>query len=276
MILRLLRANQWYKNTIIFLAIVFSNNLFNISLLNLTMLGFISLCLISSTNYIINDIIDINKDKKHPEKRLRPIPSGKIKVYQAIIIAIILFLISIILSFYLSINFFFAVLSLFILSTLYTFILKKMPLLDILTIAVNFVIRAVAGALLINVWISPFLVLTPFLFSLFLSTGKRYSDTILLKKRTIYTKNTLKFFINLFLITLLITFTIYCLLVNPLLLITLPIVLFALLRYQKLIFSASRIARHPELIFKDLKLLLSILLFITLVFLIIYYRTIFS
>ena len=274
MILKLLRTSQWYKNIIIFLAIVFSGNLLNTNLLTLTILGFISLCFISSTNYIINDIIDIKKDRLHPEKKLRPIASGKIKIQNALIIATILCLISILLAFYLSINFFFAVLVLFLLSTFYTLVLKKIILADITTIAVNFVLRAVAGALLINVWISPFLILCPFFLSFFLSTGKRYSNLILLKKKGIYTKKTLKLLINLFLIISILTFAIYCILVNPLLLITIPIVIYVLFRYVLLIFSGSHIARNPELIFKDTKLVISIIIF-SIITLLLLYRTIF-
>lgn len=275
MILKLLRTSQWYKNIVIFLAIIFSKNLLNTNLLILTVLGFLSLCLISSTNYIINDIADIKKDREHPEKRFRPIAAGKIKISHAAIIAAILFLLSTTLAFYLSFKFFLAVLTLFTLTTFYTFLLKKIIFLDILTIATNFVLRAIAGALLIEVWISPFLILCPFFLSLFLSTGKRYSNMLFLKRKTLYPKHTLKFLIYLALTTLVLTFTLYCLLINPLLLITLPIVCYALFRYLKLILSASQIARHPELLFKDLKLTLSIILFSALTFVALYYRTIF-
>jgi 4-hydroxybenzoate polyprenyltransferase len=274
MLIDLLRTKQWYKNTIIFLAIIFSGNLFDFTLLNLTVLGFISLCFMSSANYIINDIIDIKKDRKHPEKKFRPIAAGKIKITYAVIIAAVLFLISTIMAFILSIKFLFAVLALFILTTLYTFFFKKIPFLDIFIIATNFAVRAIAGALLINVWISPFLVLCPFFLSLFLSSGKRYSDMILLKKKTLYEKDTLKFLIKLFLITLILTFTIYCILVNILLLITLPLVIPALQEYYKLILAGSKATRHPEFIFKNKKLVFLIIIFALLLFLILY-KTIF-
>lgn len=274
MILKLLRINQYYKNLVIFLAVFFSGNLLNTPMIFSTFLGFISLCLISSTNYIINDIVDIEKDKQHPEKRLRPIASGKIKIYQAIILAVLLFLFAVTLASHISLNFLFAVFFLFIFTAVYTFILKKIPFLDIFAIAINFVARAIGGALIINVWISPFLILCPFFLSLFLSTGKRYSDMLFLKKKILYPKKTLKILIYAAFTSLILSFIIYCILVNPYLLLTLPIAAYALFEYLKLILSASKIARHPELIFTNLKLIAIILIF-SILTLVINYRTIF-
>ncbi len=270
MILQLLRAKQWYKNTVIFLAIIFSGNLFNTNFLTMTILGFISLCLISSVNYILNDIKDIKKDRLHPEKRLRPIPAGKISKNNAALIAVILALISFILAAFLSIKFFYTVLAMFILTTIYTFFLKKIAILDILTISTNFVLRAIAGALLISVWISPFLILCPFFLSLVLSTGKRYSDMLLLKKKELYSKKLIKYLIYSSVSLLIITFTIYSIITHPLLLITIPIIFYALFIYLKLVFSASKKARHPELLFFDKRILLSILLFSIITFIALY------
>ena len=171
MILQLLRAKQWYKNLVIFLAIIFSGNLLNTNMLLTTFLGLICLCLVSSVNYIINDLRDVKKDRLHPEKRLRPIAAWQISQKSAALIAVILALFAFTLAAYLSLKFFFITLALFALTALYTFKLKKIPILDIHMIAINFVLRAIAGALLISVWISPFLILTPFFLSLVLSTG---------------------------------------------------------------------------------------------------------
>ena len=79
--LQLLRPHQWYKNLIIFIGLVFSQNLFNIDYLITTAIGFIVLCSISGANYIINDIIDLKKDKKHPVKKNRPLASGEINCF---------------------------------------------------------------------------------------------------------------------------------------------------------------------------------------------------
>src|SRR3989338_2392345 len=112
--LQLLRISQWYKNLVIYLALIFSNLLFDKRLFLLTTLGLVSLCLISSTNYIINDILDIKKDKQHPEKKLRPIASGKISTSKASIIALITAVISLVIANFLSTAFLISTITLFI------------------------------------------------------------------------------------------------------------------------------------------------------------------
>jgi 4-hydroxybenzoate polyprenyltransferase len=272
MILQLLRVNQWYKNLVIFLAVFFSGNFFNLDMLYSTVLGFFALCLISSSNYIINDIADIEKDRKHPEKKSRMIASKRISVKGALVIAIFLLLVSFIIAFYLSIGFMFVLLFLLIFTTLYTFLLKKIAFFDLIIISINFVLRAIAGALIINVWISPFLILCPFFLSFFLVSGKRYSDMVLLKKKELYSKKTLKTLIYISFSLLIMSFTIYCLLVHPYLLITLPIVFYLIYSYLKLVLSGSRMARQPELFFIKPFLLFLFIMFLVLL-LVIMYRT---
>ena len=92
--IKLLRPQQYYKNLLVFLGLIFSQKLFNYSLYFPLILGFITLCLISSTNYIINDLKDLEKDKTHPEKKTRPLAAGKIKPIEAKILAIITFVMS--------------------------------------------------------------------------------------------------------------------------------------------------------------------------------------
>src|SRR3989338_7555049 len=103
--LDLFRVSQWYKNLLIFIPITFSFNLLNFDFLIKTIFGFISLCLISSSYYIINDLKDVKKDKFHPEKKNRPIASGAVKIHEAGIFSLILFIISISLSINLSVYF---------------------------------------------------------------------------------------------------------------------------------------------------------------------------
>ena len=90
--LKLARIPQWYKNLVIFLPIFFTGNMFNMAIIEMTLLGFLSLSFISSANYIINDIVDIKKDKVHPEKSKRPLAAGKVRIFEAIILALIFIL----------------------------------------------------------------------------------------------------------------------------------------------------------------------------------------
>ena len=119
--LQLLRPHQWYKNLVIFIGLVFSQNLFNIEYLIITSIGFIVLCSISGANYIINDIVDLEKDRKHPVKKKRPIASGEINKTNAVIFAVLLIIFSFSVSFWINFNFGLIVLSLFLLTQTYSF-----------------------------------------------------------------------------------------------------------------------------------------------------------
>ncbi len=177
----LMRPQQWYKNLVLFLAIIFSGNLLDKSMLFYSSCAFAVFCLISSSGYLINDIIDRKNDKLDPKKKNRPIASGKIMPHQALVLSFILLVISLFLSFSVSKGLFLATAAYFLLSLLYSLVLKNIPVMDVSVISINFVIRAVAGALAISVWISPWLVLCPFFLAMLLGFAKRNSELRTLK-----------------------------------------------------------------------------------------------
>ena len=181
-IIKLLRPNQWYKNLLIFIAIIFSKNLLNLSYLKITFQGFVMLIIISSANYIFNDLVDLKKDILNPEKKDRPIASGKISKKLAIILFLSFLVIGLISAYKISLDLFYIVLGIVLISTLYTLLLKNIVFADLLAISSNFVLRAVSGAVIIDVFISPWLVIGIFFFALFLVTGKRYSELNYLNK----------------------------------------------------------------------------------------------
>ena len=264
--IRLLRPHQWYKNILIFLVIFFSGNIADINLLVLTILGFVSLIMISSVNYIINDIIDIKKDRHHPEKSLRPLASGKIRIWQASIIAAVLLIGSLLIAYSLAPYFLYSVIFLFAFTQLYSFYLKKEAVADVLAISINFIVRASAGAFIIGAYISPWLILVIFFLALFLTLGKRKSDLIYLGKNAANHKYSLKYYsreiIDFLMIistsAVVITYSLYCMLGrDALMLFTLPFVLYALFRYISLVYSGSKVGRHPHKIFKDKRMLIA-------------------
>lgn len=264
---KLIRVQQWYKNLLIFLPIVFVGELTQINLLWLCFLGFISLSLVSSANYIINDIIDLKKDRFHPEKKNRPIASKRVSVAEGVVLAIILLCLSILLAYKLSFYFLLCIIALLVLTFLYTVYLKNEVFMDILLISINFVIRAVAGTFIINVSISPWLILCTFFLSVFLSVGKRHADVSFLGKEGEKYKQVLKFYskelTNSLLIiatTLLVTsYAFYSFFSeHRYILFTLPFALYVIFRYLQLIYSNSPIARHPEHVFKDLRMMLGV------------------
>jgi len=280
-IFKLFRPAQWYKNLLVFVPIIFSGNLLQTNQLLLTFIGFMSLCAVSSANYVLNDIIDRKKDKRHPEKKKRPIASGKIKVWQGVILIFILLIISIGLAAPLNINFFYAVAVLFGLTLLYTLFFKKEPFLDIISIAINFVIRAVAGALIIGVEVSPWLIACIFFLATFLISGKRHSDAKFLGKKAKKHRATLETYTSditsamMIITTVLLTaaYSLYSFFsdATPYLIFTLPFALYLIFRYYYLVYSGSKIARHPERVFLDIRMDIGMLLWAIVTFVIIYF-----
>jgi 4-hydroxybenzoate polyprenyltransferase len=178
-----MRPRQWTKNVFIFAALVFDKQLFVIESFLRTLGGFALFCLISSSVYIFNDLADIEADRQHPEKKNRPIPSGKLPVSTAWIAGILLVVIALGLGYLLSPSFA-GVLSLyFLINMAYSKWLKHVPIVDVLIIASGFVLRVGAGVTLINVErFSPWLYVVMTLLSLFLGFGKRRAELALLAK----------------------------------------------------------------------------------------------
>lgn len=269
--LQLIRIRQWYKNLVVFLALFFSGNLFNLPLVYLSIMAFFSLALVSSANYIINDLVDLKRDALHLEKKFRPLASGKIKKNTAILLAAILLCFGLLIAINLTSTFIYLVLLLILISQAYNFFLKNLVFADILTIATLFVIRAIAGAVAIEVKVSPWLILCPFFLSLFLSVGKRQAELQLLQENAKATREVLPDYnpalTNSLLIistTLLITsYALYSFLsTHPNLLYTLPFALFVIFRYYYFITANSVIARHPERIVGDKAIILGIIFWI--------------
>ncbi len=285
MLFQLLRVKQWYKNLLIFLPLIFSGRLFDFNLLLLSFAGFVVLCFVSSSQYIINDIIDAKKDRLHPEKKLRPISSGKISTLTALFLSFLLLITGILAALKLNILFALTVIILFQISLIYTLWLKKEVIADILTISVNFVLRAISGAFLINVSISAWLILGVFFLAFFLVSGKRFGEVSFLKDKASKIRKTLTYYSKdltyaLMLIStalLVMCYALYCFFSQHSgLFITLPFALYTILKYFSLVLKGSSIARNPETAVKDWKLLMSAFVWAALTVCIIYKEFLFS
>ena len=184
--IELMRPKHYIKNGLIFLPLIFSRLLTNKESLITALKGFLNFDLIASTIYIINDIKDVEKDKKHPEKKKRPLAAGKISQNAALLQVLILILL-LILSFtiypipLLSIGLLFLY---FMLNIGYSFGLKNIPILDVFIIVLGFLIRILYGANLIQVRVSKWLYLTIITISFFLALGKRRNEILIQKKNT--------------------------------------------------------------------------------------------
>jgi 4-hydroxybenzoate polyprenyltransferase len=264
-LLRLLRVEQWYKNSVIFIAIIFSFNLFHPELILLSFFGFLSLCLISSSNYIINDVKDINKDKHHPEKKNRPLASGRINPITAILISIILFNLSLLIAYSLSPMFLCSVLLLFIVSQLYTFFIRNIAFLDLIFISINFVIRAVSGSFITDTPISPWVILCTFFISVFLVSQKRsveFSLKNIGKYRSSLKEIDKSIFTTLSALSVtcvFVFFAIYSIFFKASILLTLPISLYITLEFMNSLNNCPEKIRNPERFLFQKKIILSLL-----------------
>lgn len=268
------RMRQWYKNLVIFLPLFFVGLATDSKSFLLVTLGFVALCLMSSANYIMNDIADKEKDKVHPEKKFRPLVSGEISVGAAGVLAAFCATLSLSLAFFLSEYFFYILLVFFSLTQLYSFAFKNELFVDVILISVNFVLRAVSGAYILGVRVSPWLIVCTFFLALFLAVGKRRAESILLKgkaamHRTVldqYTPSLTNALILVSTALLLLSYSLYSFLsIYPALIYTLPFSFYVVFRYYFLVESGSPIAEKLELLYTDKRLVLGIVLWVAVV-----------
>jgi len=174
-IIQLLRPHQWVKNFFIAAPMFFA---FMITLHNvlLVVAGIAIFSLCASAVYVFNDIYDVVEDRQHPEKRKRPIASGQISIKFAWLLAFVLFSVSITVAYFFNINFFIILIVYVAINIFYTMVLKHIAIVDITIIAIGFVLRLFAGASIINVQTSMWIVLVTFWLALFLALAKRRDE----------------------------------------------------------------------------------------------------
>ena len=277
--LQLLRVKQWYKNLLLFIGLIFSGTLGVFRDWELSILGFASFCAVSSAVYIFNDILDKDRDKHHPRKKKRPIPSGRVTVATAQVIMVCLYLVAFALA-YLMQNFtFLGIIILYVMmQVLYTTVLRDVFMLDILIIAFGFVFRAIAGAVVIAVTVSPWLIVCTFLLALFLAVAKRYHEFVLLgqdpgkHRKTLekYTEKTLEHMLSVTIACAILAYTMYTFMSkNQWLMLTIPNVVYGLFRYMQLVHAKTH-GGEPELIFKDHGMLANIMVWVVIIVCVLY------
>lgn len=280
-----MRPQQWVKNTVLFAGLVFSFNLFQLELLFKVLLAFTLFCSLTSGVYILNDILDLKSDRTHPTKSKRPIASGKLKVSMALFFSIIFVLASLLLSFYLDRTFGLVVLSYLVLNLAYSQFLKNVVIIDVMAISLGFVLRAVAGAVVINVEISSWLIVCTTLLALFLGFGKRRYEIILLEGRAEEHRKSLVDYSTYFLDQLIsvvtastvVAYAFYTLspavesrLGTSHMALTIPFVLYGIFRYLYLIHQKEEGGSPTRTLLTDKPLIVDILLWLFLVILIVY------
>lgn len=178
--LRLLRPRQWIKNIFLFAGLIFSRQFHHPQSVLLNIFAFLVFSILSSGGYALNDIFDYEEDKINPRKSNRPVAAGKIKRSQAVIIAAVLIIGALIFAALINRKFFYTCLLYIIIMSLYSLKIKHLVILDVLFVAVGYVLRAIAGAVAISVEISSWLILCTFLLALFIVVSKRKAEIVLL------------------------------------------------------------------------------------------------
>jgi decaprenyl-phosphate phosphoribosyltransferase len=237
--LKIIRIRHWIKNLFLFAAPFFGGSLFRDEVLHPAFPAFLSFSLCASGVYIINDIIDTENDRLHPEKKKRPVASGNITKKTATLYAAFLFLISFALSFRVNRVFIYYLVLYIIIQILYSFYLKHIAVADIFSIASGFVIRVLAGGAAFNVEASGWLLLTMFMISLVLAAGKRLGEVRLLNERSeahrksldVHFISTLNEILIISSAGSLIAYSLYTVEQFPNLIYTVPVVTFGLFRY---------------------------------------------
>ena len=177
--LKLLRPKDWAKNLFLYLPLFFSGDVFNLIKLFDVFEGFVAFCCIASSIYIINDYADIENDRMHPEKRNRPLASGKAKPTIALAISAFLIISGFLIAYHQGNRFFSLVGIYFSLNIAYSFGLKNIPILDIIIIAIGFSLRIRSGGAIAAVEVTIWMNIMVFLLALFMAIGKRRDDVLL-------------------------------------------------------------------------------------------------
>jgi 4-hydroxybenzoate polyprenyltransferase len=273
-ILKTMRPKQWVKNIVIFAALIFDRQLTKVTSLLPTLAGFFLFCFITGAVYIINDLADLEADRKHPKKRFRPLAAGVLPVRVAQAAAIILLLLAFPLAYWLSREFAAIAAVYFLLNLAYSKWLKHIPLIDVLSIAAGFVLRVIAGVVLIEVErFSPWLYVVTTLGALYLGFGKRRAELALLAgdanaHRRVLNGYTLPFLDQLITIvssTTIIAYSLYTfsapnLPPNHTMMLTIPFVIYGIFRYLYLVQVEHKGGAPEDLAFTDHPLQLVILL----------------
>jgi 4-hydroxybenzoate polyprenyltransferase len=274
-IVRLLRPGQWTKNSVVLAAFFFAfgeqtqQGAVTASLW--TALAAAALfCLASSGIYVLNDILDAEQDRQHPHKRYRPVAAGTVSMPTAWVLSVVLLVVCIVLAWLLSTGFSKVVLGYIVLQLIYSTVLKRIAMVDAFVIATGFVLRALAGALAINVSISPWLLLCTFLLALFLALCKRRHEKIQLHdagelhRASLgqYSQQLLDQLIAIVSAATIVSYAIYTLwpetiekFGTPYLGLTIPIVIFGIFRYLDLVYRHDEGGRPDRILLTDIPLL---------------------
>ena len=274
-----MRPKQWFKNVFVFAGIVFANDILltNLDSIVRVLATFLLWCLIASSIYLINDLVDIDKDRQHPKKRYRPLASGHLAPGAALTATLVFLGIGLPLAWLLSAKLALVLAVYVVMQLAYSFRLKHVVILDVFIIAAGFIFRTVSGALVLDITISPWLLICTGLLSLFLALAKRRHELVLLEagsgshRRVLddYSTELVQEMISIVTASTIIAYILYTLNPTnphiptkpfPMMLTTVPFVVYAIFRYLYLVYKKDEGGSTEEMLLKDWPMLLDILL----------------
>lgn len=284
LLLKTMRPKQWTKNIFVWAALVFDVKLFQPQPFLRTLLTFVLFCLISSAVYIINDLVDIEKDRLHPEKRRRPLASGALSPRLAALTAALLILISLPAALWTGVWLTAILYGYLLLMIAYSFWLKNIVIVDVMTIAAGFVLRVAAGVAVVEAErFSPWIYFCMVLLALFLGLGKRRQEIMLMAENSGNTRSILAHYnlrfvdemLSLVSASTVLTYALYTfsapnLPSNHAMMLTVPFVLYGLFRYLYLIHVKGETDPPDVVVLKDRPLQIDVLLFGLTVFVVFY------
>jgi 4-hydroxybenzoate polyprenyltransferase len=279
-----MRPSQWTKNLVVFAGLVFSRNLLNGEFVVTSVQAYAVFCLLSGMIYLVNDIVDLENDKLHDRKKLRPLPSGRLKIPVAIAASIIITIVALVLAWFIGRGFFIVAVVFLGLNTLYTFALKGVVLLDVLSISISFILRAIGGVEALrgldpSIEISPWLLICTLFLALFLGFCKRRQELISMKEAHAHRK-TLREYSPALLDQLVgitaggsvLSYAIYTIWPDTVdkfgtanLVYTVPIVLLGVMRYLYLVYSKQMGGSPSDLLLQEKFMLITVVVWIVLV-----------
>ena len=280
-----MRPSEWTKNLLVFSGVIFSRSLTDINNLWISLLGFAIFCAASSGVYLFNDLCDLQADREHPVKRNRPLASGSVNINFARVAMLVLFLTATLGSLALNRSFAFVIAIYLLTCIAYSLRLKDIVILDVILIASGFVLRAVSGAVLINVAPSEWLVLCTSMVALLIGFGKRRHEIVLLEenaqnhRRSLsdYSIEFLNSIMNICAAAAVVTYALYtradetvARIGSNRMLITIPFVVYGVFRYLFLIYKRQAGGDPVQILLHDRPTLLNLLLWIVTVGLVIY------
>jgi len=260
--LLLTRPFQWVKNVIIFIPLIFAKKLFELDAFVLSSIAFVSFILASSIIYIFNDICDLEKDKKHPIKKNRPLANNSLKKKDAYLLIILLLGLLLLVLLKSNISILGIIIIFFLLNFFYSLYFKNVVIIDLIIVSLSYVLRVIAGSIVINVALSAWLLICVFSTSLFLISFKRLAEIKIssFKSRPIlkkYNNEILLKIIDVSAICSIIFYSLYTVFVNPNLIYTIPLIFLGFFRYYYLYYTAKTFEESPvKIIFSDILIII--------------------